>query len=527
MRSILIPLSVILPLTFLNAQLCPKPKVHMNLRMFVDPNGVIARNLRGGEAEIQKTLTILRKRINKNLKDEGIEVVGFTTKNIPMDEYIKLTGEGDANAERFINTLDIPQEAEYLFDIVIGESINGLNAYGFIINVKSRKIYKVVRVSMPLKKAKLYVVAAVIKLTDRLFESYKSQEGEAFISTVINKTETVRSINVSVNPPKPHLRNTAFARVRILKAENEYGDNIFNFLGTRTGFALKVDKGKVVNGEKLEGGYQYIRSDAPEFIVQLPSCEEFDNTGRMNIALQFAYLCPRADMILSTIQQSNLKEFTAEAPLAWQVREVWNIDAPNAKTSFSVEYQLHFKANCEDKLRRTVYFEGMKVPKADWISDNFIHDQPINKPKVSVAKYSDCGVLDPWTTQDKEIDEFRVVGFDNKAEGFTELGYHLKGLEFVNSIGESQDFFEMTSLAVIGERVVFGDYDVYVRSMVSLPMDKMRAFKPFSYQQILTGTIPNTGCGDEPVTIQITYEFQPKVDCYCAKVVKDIEETDR
>ena len=119
-------------------QLCPKPSVFYNLRVFVDPNGVIARSIRGGEAEIQRSLNAVLAKMD-TLVDKSLPNVGKNLKRIDRDEFIQLVGRNPRNPETFLNTLSVPQSAEFLFDVIVGEDVKGVSIYGFLINTRTKK----------------------------------------------------------------------------------------------------------------------------------------------------------------------------------------------------------------------------------------------------------------------------------------------------------------------------------------------------------------------------------------------------
>ncbi len=511
------------PLTLsASAQQCPAPKVHYNIRMFVDPNGIIARNLRGGDAAIRRSLNVIMRKARDTVEDARLQSTGFTVKRITRDEFLSLVGGEPINPENFINTMKIPPGAEFLFDIVIGEDIKGLSVYGFLINVKTKKLYKMAHVYAPPEQAKRYVIATIIKLINQLSTKFIREEGTRnYISTIIDRTEQVVQVKARISPTNPNIRDVKFARLRILEAKNYYGDNVFDYLAEQTGFALKADKGRVVNGTELPDGYQFIRGLNPEFVIQLPSCEEFDPSGVITVNLSYGYMCPRANVIVSWINRANVTSFKVSAPLAYEVVETWKLSGQHTAMEFTTRYQLHLKANCEGKVKPSLYAKGMHVDKADWISDNFLYNEPKDKPPVKSARFSDCGILDPWTPVDNDIDEFYVVAFDNRKEGLSEFGYFFGGYFMQNQYGDTQDYFDLVGLHIVGERVKFGDYDVFAKSTIPFDFNKLRSFKPFSFTYPFTYVYPNSGCGDDRVNVTVTYQFTPTVDCGCVETSEE------
>ncbi|MEO0213148.1 MAG: hypothetical protein ABIL49_04645 [candidate division WOR-3 bacterium] len=520
MGNILLILLSVLWISIANAQqICPKPSVYYNMRVFIDPNGVIARSIKGGEAEIQRSLNAVLAKMD-TIVDKSLTNVGKNMRRIDRDEFVQLVGRNPRNPEIFLNTLSVPQSAEFLFDIIVGEDMKGVTMYGFLINTKSKKIYREISVNVSANEAKQNVIQALLKLLYNLATQYITFAGsKEHLATIIRNTEYPRSIDVVVNPKQPHLREVKFARIKIIKAINYYGENVFDYLGTNTGFAVKLDNGKVTNAPELGNGFYYIRSDNHEFVVELPSCEKFDITGKIDINMQFAYMCPRGNVSEGLVQASQTK-FTVEAPLAWDVVENWKFQGKNVNLEFTNKYQLHLKANCEKKIAKSIFAQGMKVAEADWISDGFISGMNINPATVLSAKYSDCGILDPWVSNKKTIDTIFVAGFDNKNEGFTELGYFFQGLDFKSSIGEVHDLFDLIGAKIIGSRVKFGDYPIYIQSLIPVSLDKLRSFKTFTYAFPFNYKFPNSGCGDETVNVIVSYQFQPRVDCGCIQTAQ-------
>ncbi|MCS7245551.1 MAG: hypothetical protein RMJ38_05440 [candidate division WOR-3 bacterium] len=518
-KLIIVSLILIVADLAYSQQTCPKPSVYYNMRVFIDPNGVIARSIRGGEPEIQRSLNAVLTKMD-TLIDKSLVNVGKNMKRIDRDEFVQLTGRNPRNPEVFINTLSIPSNAEFVFDVVVGEDVRGVSMYGFLINVKSKKIYKEISTYVSANEAKQNVIQALIKLTYNLATQYINFAGSKdHLATIIRNTEYPRSIDVVVNPRQPHIRETRFARVKIVKAVNYYGENVFDFLSNNTGFAVKLDNGKVTNAPTLSDGFYYIRSDNPEFVVELPSCDKFDITGKIDINMQFAYMCPRANVSEGVIQAS-LTKFTVEAPLAWDVVENWKFQGKNINLEFTNKYQLHLKANCERKIVRSIYMQGMKVAEADWISDGFVSGMSIKPAEILNVKYSDCGVLDPWTSVDKLLDTIFTVGFDNKNEGFTELGYFFQGLDMRSSINEINDLFDLIGAKIIGARVKFGDYPLYIQSLIPVDMNRLRSFKSFTYQFPFQYRFSNSACGEENVNVVVNYQFSPRVDCGCVQTAQ-------
>lgn len=497
-------------------QLCPKPSVYYNLRVFVDPNGVIARSIRGGEAEIQRSLNAVLTKMD-TLIDKSLTNVGKNLKRIDRDEFVQLVGRSPRNPETFLSTLSIPQSAEFLFDVIVGEDVRGVSIYGFLINTRSKKIYRELSTYVPSNEAKQNVIQALIKLIYNLATQYINFAGNRdYLAVIIKNTEYPKNIEIEISPKQPNIREVKFARVKVKRAINYYGDNVFDYLGMNTGFAIKLDNGKVTNAPELGNGFYYVRSDNPEFIVELPSCDKFDLTGKIDVNMQFAYMCPRGNVSEGSVQ-ANQTKFTVEAPLAWDVVENWKFQGKNINLEFTNKYQLHLKANCERKISKSIFMEGMKVADADWISDGFISGSSIRPADVLNVKYSDCGILDPWTTTDKSIDSIFVVGFDNKNEGITELGYFFQGLDMKSSINEIHDLFDLIGAKIIGNRVKFGDYPVYITSLIPVDLNKLRSFKTFTYTFPIQYKFSNSGCGEENVAVTVSYQFQPKVDCGCVQ----------
>ncbi len=520
MKKFPIMLVTFLWIGFANAQqICQKPSIYYNIRVFIDPNGVIARSLRGGEAEIQRSLNAVLAKMDTAI-DKSLTSIGKNLKRIDRDEFVQLVGRNPRNPEIFLNTLSIPQTAEFLFDIVVGEDMKGITMYGFLINTRSKKIYREMSVSVPADEAKQNAIQAIIKLLYRLATNYIQFAGnKEHLATIIKNTEYPRNIEVALNPKQPNIRETKFARIRITRAINYYGDNVFDYLGNNTGFAIKLDNGKVTNAPELGNNFYYLRSDNPEFVIELPSCDKFDITGKIDVNMQFAYMCPRSN-VSEGIVQANQTKFTVEAPLAWDVVENWKFQGRNVQLEFTNKYQLHLKANCENKIAKSIFAQGMKALEADWISDGFISGININPATVLNAKYSDCGILDPWVSSDKTIDTIFVVGFDNKDEGFTDLGYFLQGLDFKSSINEVHDLFDLIGAKIIGSRVRFGDYPLYIQSLIPVDLNRLRSFKTFTYAFPFQYRFPNSGCGDEDVSVSVSYQFQPRVDCGCTQTAQ-------
>lgn len=503
-------------------QNCPPPKVHYNLRMFVDPNGIIARNLRGGDQAIERSLKIIMKKARDTVEDASLQSTGFTVKRINRDEFIKLVGGESINPELFVTTVDLPPSAEFLFDIVVGEDVRGLSVYAFLINVKTNKIYKEASAHAPAEQAKRYVIATIIKLINQISGNLIEEEKTRnYISAIIDRTEQVKSITARITPLKPNIRDVRFAHLKIEKAKNYYGKDVFDYLAEETGFAVKTDKGRVVNGAGLSDGYQYIRGIKPEFVIELPKCKEFDPSGKITVNISYGYLCPRADVLMSEIKETNLKKFDVEAPLAFEVVEVWKLVGNHTDVQFRTKYQLHLKANCEQKIKPSLYSRGMKVEQADWIGDNFLYKTPLVMPEVLHANYSDCGIFDPWKLVSTTVRQFYVVGFDNRKEGISEFGYFFAGTDMQNSIGEIQDLFDLIGFHIVGERVKFGDYDVFAKSTIPLDYNKLRNFEPFSFTYPFSYVYPNSGCGDDRVNVTVTYQLKPTVDCGCVKTADE------
>lgn len=505
-----------------SAQQCPAPRVHYNLRMFVDPNGIIARNLRGGDRAIERSMKIIMKKARDTVEDSRLQSTGFTIRRINRDEFLKLVGSEPVNPEAFINTINIPPSAEFLFDIVVGEDMRGLSVYAFLINVKTKKIYRKASAYAPAEQAKRYVIATIIKLINKVSSDLIRKEGTRnYISAIIDRTEQVTSVTARITPLNPNIRDVKFAHLRIVKAKNYYGGNVFDYLADRTGFAVKTDKGRVVNGSELSDGYQYIRSSRPEFVIELPKCNEFDPSGKITVHISYGYMCPRANVLMSQINRTNLPQFDVEAPLAYEVVEVWKLVGQHTSAQFRAKYQLHLKANCEQKIKPSLYAKGMKVDQADWIGDNFLYETPMVMPDVISATFSDCGILDPWRLVDKNIDQFYVVVFDNRKEGISDFGYFFSGVDMQNSVGEIQDLMDLIGFHIVGERVKFGDYDVFARSTIPFDYHKLRSFKPFSFTYPFSYIYPNTGCGDDRVNVTVTYQLKPTVDCGCVETAEE------
>jgi len=507
--------------SLLYSQQCPLPKIHYNIRMFVDPNGIIARNLRGGDAAIERSLKVIMKKARDTLEDGRLVSTGFTVKRIDRDEYLSLVGGEAINPENFINTLDIPPDAEFLFDIVIGEDIKGLSVYGFLINVKTKKLYRKAHTYVSPEQAKRYVIASIIKLINELSSNLIREEGTRnFISAIIERTEQVVQLKANITPKEPNIRDVKFAYLEILDAKNYYNKSVFDYLADRAGFAVKVDKGRVVNGTELSGGYQFIRGTNPRFVIELPNCKEFDPSGQIYVNISYGYLCPRADVIVSWIDKVNINQFKVYAPLGYEVAETWKLTGKYTGMEFST-YQLHLKANCEGKIKPSLYARGMKVDRADWIGDNFLYDSSIVKPVVRRAWFTDCGILDPWKPVDKDIDHFYVVAFDNRKDELSEFGYFFGGYYMQNQYGEVQDLFDLIGFHIVGEKVKFGDYDVFAQSMITMDYNILRSFKPFSFTYPFSYTYPNSGCGDDKVNVTVIYKFTPTVDCGCVETTEE------
>ncbi|NPA80786.1 MAG: hypothetical protein GXO29_07040 [Thermotogae bacterium] len=499
---------------------CSTPKIYIKARIAVNPAGKYTQNFRGN---LRTYLAVIAKKAKERiLKNSGnsVEVVGVSYSETPFGTFSKLLNN-DKNAALHRDDT-VANKTPYLVDILIGEDSYGIVGKIWLINLESEYVYDVYGVRIPSNSVR-DVLQAIILTTNRLADSL----GNVLKRIALKETMTSLSVNVK---PEADISQDKYVAIRVSDAFNYEGKSLKRILGKRFGVAVRLKPGtpgKITTGEAVGNGWHIVRGENPVILYQPPPCKAFNRQNPINVALEFKPACPRDPKIITGVNTTvnGRDNFVVKAPYAWKVRTLVNAKSQNTNLKFEVVYTLHHKFTCKRYADySTQYAQTFGINSGDvlFFSDNFLSGKEPGKTgdkgKVLSVKYSDCGVLDPWTLKDPSIDTVFVVLYGPENVPNVDMRYYINGGLMQSSIGNENTIFDLLGIRVVGgDRVKFKDVPVYTNDPLTYEGKKQAvlSFKPFSAQAVLTYTFTNSGCGKENLQITAQSTFTPIIECDC------------
>ena len=499
---------------------CSTPSVYLKARIAVNPAGKYTQNFRGN---LRTYLAVIAKkaksRILKN-SSNSIKVVGVSFSETPFGTFSKLINN-DKNAALHRDDT-AAAKTPYLIDILVGEDSYGIVGKIWLINLESEYVYNVYEARVPSTSVR-DVLQAIILITNSLADSLGN------VLTKIALKETMTSLSVAVKP-EADISQDKYVAIRVNNAFNYEGKSLKDVVGKRLGVAVRLKPGtpgKITSGVSVGNGWHIVRGENPVVLYQPPACSFFNKQNPIKVELEFKPACPRDNKIMAGVKPvvNGRDNFTVKAPYAWKVRTLVNAKSKNTELKFEINYILHSKFTCKryadysTKYAQTFGIDGNDVLL---FSDNFLNGKEPGKTKdkgkVLSVKYSDCGVLDPWTLKDPSIDTVFVVIYGPQNVPNADLRYYINGGIMKSSVGSENTIFDLLGIRVVGgDRVRFKDVPVFTNDPLTFEGKRATflSFKPFSAEAVLTHTFTNSGCGKEKLQITAQTTLEPIIECDC------------
>jgi len=535
MRKILAIFLLLFFITPLNAQkkeakettpklpysVCSPPNVYIKARIAVNPAGKYAQNFRGN---LTTYLPVIVKRAQSYFTEvdgTSIKIVGAGYTETPFGTFSKLINDSLTAALHKDDTsyAGVP----YLIDILIGEDAYGLVGRIWLINLESETVYETFSYRIPSTEVK-DVLQAIVLITNKLTESM----GSILRRIAVKETMTMYSVAVV---DESDISQDRYVAIRFTSANNADGKSLFDILGNKAGIAVKLiegSKGRLTSGERTPDGWHIVRGQNPVVLYQPPSCEVFNQGNPIDVKFEVAAVCPRDNKIISGVKPTlsgGKTTFKVKAPYAWEVNSTVTVSSKNSNVVYNISYLLHSKFACSkyadfnSKFAQTFGLEGEDVL---FFTDNFLKGKgpgrSYEKGRITSAKYSDCGVLDPWKLKDPSIDTVFIAVYSVGKVPDVNFRYYINGGVMVSGVGSENTIFDLLGMRVVGgDKIRFSDVPVYINDPLILSGGNasILSFKPFSATMTLTTKFTNSGCGKEDLTITMQSTFKPVIECDC------------
>ena len=525
------------------ACLTAKPAVNFKMQMFVDPNGVISRNI--DASQLEKNKETVFKRMQKDFQDPNIDVAGAYRLDISRTQFFRYFTHED-NGFIHIEEDTMRSKAGYTLDLVVGEDQNGLLAGIWLINNETGAIYRYNKASIN-KKDIRYVIQALLQIVDDLYAAFSKSRAKKLsetesISQIIERTETPVEVQVFVSKDTASMSLDRTVGITITKLTNVYDRPVFQYLGESMRIAIKLkdgSPGNIVSGEPAEGSawrWDHVKAGSVTFQYKLPGPEAF-SSGKNPVKASYQ-IAPVDYLTGKVLEAANLTilgpdTFLVRADHAWQVSSTWNFKSKNISMTLSFDYELHYMMNCRDYLIDDFFHRAMNAPYAWWYSSNFVkmkYEPLKDKGTVSNFKYTDCGLLDPWNLSDGTVDTIYVIGLpvgeDPARVQIINFCFYFGGAYAKNAVGDAVDVFDLFNARVVGDRIASGFKDIPARIpwMIDISQAQLSSFQPFVNTYSASYTFANYNCGQEQVDVTITQKFTPIFEFTCIGTREEIKE---
>ncbi|MEO0208393.1 MAG: hypothetical protein ABIL50_07575 [candidate division WOR-3 bacterium] len=499
---------------------CSPPEVYLKARIAVNPAGKYSQNFRGNLTTYLPVIIKKAQEYFTGVDGNSIKIVGSGWTETPFGTFSKLINDSLTAALHKDDTAygSVP----YLVDILIGEDSYGLVGKIWLINLESETVYETFSYRIPSTAVK-DVLQSIVLITNKLAEKMGS------ILTRIATKETMIMYSVQV-VDEADISQDRFVAIRFSSMNNSEGKSLFDILDKKAGVAVRLSgnsKGRITSGKNIGDGWYIIRGENPVVLYQPPDCNVFNQQNPIDVSFEVAAVCPRDNKILPGVKptlSSGKTAFKVKAPYAWNVSSTVSVSSEHSNVKYELNYILHSKFACRNFIDFNSKFAqtfGLSGEDVLFVSDNFLKNKKIgqtDKGKVVSAKYSDCGVLDPWNLKDPSIDTVFMAAYSvGKTQDVT-LRYYINGGVMVSSVGSENTIFDLLGMRVVGgDRVRFSDVPVYINDPLVFRggNETILSFKPFSATMTVTTTFTNSGCGSENLTITVQSTFKPIIECDC------------
>ena len=516
--------------------LAAKPAVNFKLQVFVDPAGVMSRNV--SPSQLEKNKDIILKRMIKDFQEDGFTLSNSYRLDINRGQFFRYFTH-EENGSLHLENDTMVSKAQYTLDLVVGEDQNGLLAGVWLINNETGAIYRKNKVTIKKKNIR-YVIQALIQTVDELHKKFTKSRIRKLgdtetISQVIARTETPVEMEVEPSTDTASMSLDRTVTINVSRVLNVYDRPVYDYLGENMRLACKLvpnTPGNIVSGEPIEGSqwrWDHVKDGRAHFLYKLPKPDAFK--GGQN-PLKVEFKLAGVDYLTQKVMESSEPvlvgptEFYVRADYAWHVVSTWKFRSKNLSMDFNFEYDLHKYNNCKDYLVDDFFYSAMSVKQAWWYSDNFVRMkyEPLkNKGQISNFKYTDCGLLDPWKLSDASVDTIYVVGFpvgdasDPSKVQLINFCFFFGGASATNAVDDAVDVFDLFNARVIGERIHkgFGDIPAKISWMIDMNSQKLNAFQPFTDTYSASYEFVNYNCETERVEVSITQKFTPVYEFSC------------
>ncbi len=517
--------------------LLAKPSVNFKLQVFVDPAGVMSRNV--SPSQLEKNKDIILKRMVKDFQESGFTLNASYRMDVNRGQFFRYFTH-EENGSLHLENDTMASKAQYTLDLVVGEDQNGLLAGVWLINNESKAIYRFNKTSIKKKNIR-YVIQALIQTVDDLNKKFSRSRVKKLgdtetISQVIVRTETPVEMEVQPSVDTASMSLDRTVSIQVSKILNVYDRPVYNFLGDDMRLACRLvsgTPGNIVSGEPIEGSdwrWAHVKDGRVNFLYKLPKPDAFK--GGQN-PLKISYEVKGVDYLSKKVITDSdpvlvgPTEFFVRADYAWHVVSTWNFRSRNLSMTLNFEYDLHRFTNCKDYLVDDFFYSAMRVKQAWWYSDNFVRMkyEPLkNKGTVSNFKYTDCGLLDPWKLSDNTVDTIYVVGFPTGSDvsnpekvRIINFCFFFGGASATNAVDDAVDVFDLFNARVVGESISkgFTDIPAKISWMVDLDAQQLNSFKPFTDTYSASYEFVNYNCETEQVEVSITQKFTPVYEFSC------------
>ncbi len=523
--------------------LMAKPAVNFKMQMFVDPNGVISRNI--DASQLEKNKETVFKRMQKDFQDPNADMPAAYRVDISRTQFFRYFTHED-NGFIHIEEDTMRSKARYTLDLVVGEDQNGLLAGIWLINNETGAIYRYNKSSIN-KKDIRYVIQALMQIVDDLHAAFSKSRAKKLsetetISQIIERTETPVEAQVLVSQDTASMSHDRTVAITVNNIRNIYDRPVFQYLGESMRLAIKLkdgSPGNIVSGEPVEGSvwrWDHVKANSITFQYKLPGPEAF-SSGKN--PLRASYEVAGVDYLTGKIMDAQKltifgpDTFLVRADYAWKVSSTWNFKSKNISMTLSFDYDLHYMMNCRDYLLDDFFHRAMNAKDAWWYSTNFVkmkYEPLKDKGTISNFRYSDCGLLDPWTLSDGTVDTIYIIGLpvgeDPARVQIINFCFYFGGAYAKNAVDDAVDVFDLFNSRVVGDRVASGFKDIPARIpwMIDISQAQLMSFQPFVNTYSASYTFSNYNCGQEQVDVSITQKFTPVFEFSCIATREETEE---
>jgi len=520
-----------------------KPTVNFKMQMFVDPNGVISRNI--DATQLEKNKEAVLKRMQKNFQDANIEIAATYRLDINRTQFFRYFTHED-NGFIHIEDDTMRFKANYTLDLVVGEDQNGLLAGVWLINNETGSIYRYNKSNIN-KKDIRYVIQALMQIVDDLHAAFSKSRVKKLgdtetLSQIIERTETPVEAQVSVSKDTASMSLDRTVSITLNSIKNIYDRPVFQYLGESMRLAIKLrdgSPGNIVSGEPVEGSawrWDNVKAGSVTFQYKLPGPQAF-SSGKN--PLKASYQLAAVDYLTGKVQDAKTltilgpDTFLVRADYAWRVSSTWNFKSKNISMTLSFDYELHYLMNCRDYLIDDFFHRAMNAKGAWWYSTNFVkmkYEPLKDRGTVSNFNYTDCGLLDPWRLSDGTVDTIYVIGLpvgeDPARVQIINFCFYFGGAYAKNAVDDAVDVFDLFNARVVGDRIASGFSDIPARIpwMIDISQAQLSSFQPFVNTYSASYTFANYNCGQEQVEVTITQKFTPIFEFSCIATREETKE---